>query len=205
MPKPPTDGWVDAANEPAAQSGGVELWESERIVSDAIGRLMVLWGFKRNMGRVWTLLYLSDEPLAAHVLRERLQLSAGAISMTLNELARWGVVRKVFRQGDRHDYYEAESSLWRMISRVLRERELAEVVLAIEAFEDALAALDRREQLKRSAEPDSEGTLSRLRTQRARIEQLLELARLGRSTLDALIDSARLDASWLARFRLGRK
>jgi len=173
-----------------------ELWQSERIVSDAVGRLMVLWGFKRNMGRVWTLLYLSDEPLAAHVLRERLQLSAGAISMTLSELARWGVVRKVFRQGDRHDYYEAESSLWKMISRVLRERERAEVVLAIEAFEDALAALARREEDTRSP---------RTRVQLERIAQLLELAQLGRTMLDAVIDNARLDASWLPRFRLGRK
>jgi DNA-binding transcriptional regulator GbsR (MarR family) len=179
-------------SEPAPDA---DLWESERIVSDAIGRLMVLWGFKRNMGRVWTLLYLSNEPLTAIVLRERLQLSAGAISMTLNELARWGVVHKVFRQGDRHDYYEAESSLWKMISRVLRERELSEVVLAIEAFEDALAALRRRQ---------PRGDASRIETQRERIEQLLELARLGRSMLDALINNARMDASWLPRFRLGR-
>ncbi|HEY2734936.1 MAG TPA: hypothetical protein VGI70_13165 [Polyangiales bacterium] len=185
----------EAWDEDEADSVAGELWESERIVSDAVGRLMALWGFKRNMGRVWTLLYLSDEPLAAHVLRQRLQLSAGAISMTLSELARWGVVRKVWRQGDRHDYFEAESSLWKMISRVLRERELAEVVLAIEAFEDALAALQRRE--------DASG-VARMQTQRARIEQLLELARLGRSTLDALIDSARLDASWLPRFRFGK-
>jgi DNA-binding transcriptional regulator GbsR (MarR family) len=184
------------SEEPAelAAEGG-ELWQSERIASDAIGRLMVLWGFKRNMGRVWTLLYLSDEPLTAHVLRERLQLSAGAISMTLSELARWGVVRKVFRQGDRHDYFEAESSLWKMISRVLREREKAEVVLAIEALEDALAALARREEDADSA---------RVRVQTERIQQLLELARLGRSMLDAVIDSARLDASWLPRFKLGR-
>jgi DNA-binding transcriptional regulator GbsR (MarR family) len=179
-------------SEPAPDA---DLWESERIVSDAIGRLMVVWGFKRNMGRVWTLLYLSNEPLAAIVLRERLQLSAGAISMTLSELARWGVVHKVFRQGDRHDYYEAESSLWKMISRVLRERELSEVVLAIEAFEDALAILRRRQ---------VRGDASRIETQRERIEQLLELARLGRSMLDALINSARMDASWLPRFRLGR-
>jgi DNA-binding transcriptional regulator GbsR (MarR family) len=179
--------------ELAAESG--ELWQSERIVSDAIGRLMVLWGFKRNMGRVWTLLYLSDEPLTAHALRERLQLSAGAISMTLSELARWGVVRKVVRQGDRHDYFEAESSLWKMISRVLRERERAEVVLAIEALEDALAALARREDDAESA---------RVRVQSERIQQLLELARLGRSMLDAVIDNARLDASWLPRFKLGR-
>jgi len=183
----------EAGSEPNAADG--ELWESERIVSDAIGRLMVLWGFKRNMGRVWTLLYLSNEPLTAFVLRERLQLSAGAISMTLNELARWGVVHKVWRQGDRHDYYEAESSLWKMVSRVLRERELAEVVQAIEAFEDGLAALSRR------TDRESE---SRRRTQRERIEQLLELARLGRTMLDALIHNARMDASWLARFRLGR-
>lgn len=184
---------TEESGELAAEGG--ELWQSERIVSDAIGRLMVLWGFKRNMGRVWTLLYLSDEPLPAHVLRERLQLSAGAISMTLSELARWGVVRKVFRQGDRHDYFEAESSLWKMISRVLRERERAEVVLAIEALEDALGALARREEDANSA---------RVQVQRERIQQLLELARLGRSMLDAVIDNARLDASWLPRFKLGR-
>jgi HTH-type transcriptional regulator, glycine betaine synthesis regulator len=184
---------IEEPSELAAEGG--ELWQSERIVSDAIGRLMVLWGFKRNMGRVWTLLYLSDEPLPAHVLRERLQLSAGAISMTLSELARWGVVRKVFRQGDRHDYFEAESSLWKMISRVLRERERAEVVLAIEALEDALAALARREE---------DANTARVQVQSERIQQLLELARLGRSMLDAVIDNARLDASWLPRFKLGR-
>lgn len=179
----------------SAESTSGELWESERIVSDAIGRLMVLWGFKRNMGRVWTLLYLSNEPLTAFVLRERLQLSAGAISMTLNELARWGVVHKVWRQGDRHDYYEAESSLWKMISRVLRERELSEVDHTIEALEDALGSLSRR---------STGGDAPRSQTQRLRIEQLLELARLGRSMLEALINHARMDASWLPRFRFGR-
>jgi HTH-type transcriptional regulator, glycine betaine synthesis regulator len=190
------------ARDDGAEGGGEsstgELWGSERIVSDAVGRLMVVWGFKRNMGRVWTLLYLSDEPLSANALRERLQLSAGAVSMTLSELARWGVVRKVFRQGDRHDYYEAESNLWKMISRVLRERERAEVLLAIEALEDGLAALERFRS-DNTAQPRRESV------QRERIQQLLELARLGRTMLDALIDHARMDVSWLPRFRLGRK
>jgi hypothetical protein len=65
----------------------------------------------------------------------------------------------------------------------------------IEALEDALATLKRRSD--RTSEARSE-------TQRERIEQLLELARLGRSMLDALINHARMDASWLPRFRLGR-
>ena len=176
--------------------GGELMWESERIVSDAVGRLMVLWGFKRNMGRVWTLLYLSDAPLTAVQLRARLSLSSGAVSMTLAELSRWGVVHKTWVEGDRHDFYAAEANVWKMVSRVLRERELSEVVQAIEALEDALTHLDHRQT------PDREQP--RAAAQRERIERLLELARLGRNMLDAVISKAQLDASWLRRFRLGR-
>jgi len=171
------------------------LWESERIVSDAIGRLMEFWGFKRHMGRVWAILYLSDQPLTAADLRDRLALSSGAVSMTVSELSRWGVVRKVFLQGERRDYFEAEANLWKMISRVLRERELGEIGEAIEAFEDALANLKR--------EHDGSEHAPRAAVQRARIEQLLELARLGRSMVNTVINSAMMDASWLPRFKLG--
>lgn len=179
-------------------SSAESLWDSERIVSDTVGHLMELWGFKRNMGRVWTVLYLAGAPLTAGQLRDRLQLSTGAVSMTLNELARWGVVRKSWVQGDRRDFFEAEANVWKMISRVMREREHAEIVRAIEAFEDALVAL------RREAEERGPAVAQRVSIQRERIERLLELAKLGRSMLDALIANARLDASWLPRFRLGR-
>ena len=185
--------------EPEATSDAQDtLWESERIVSDSIGRLMELWGFKRNMGRVWTVLYLAGEPVTAGQLRNRLQLSSGAVSMTLNELSRWGVVRKIWVQGDRRDFYEAEANVWKMISRVMREREQTEITQAIESFEDALLALDHDAE---RAGPQAH----RARVQRERIERLLELAKLGRSMLDALISNARLDVSWLPRFRLGRR
>ena len=162
---------------------------------------MELWGFKRNLGRVWTVLYLAGGPLTAKQLRDRLQLSSGAVSMTLSELGRWGVARKLWVQGDRRDFYEAEANIWKMVSRVIRERELSEIVQAIEAFEDALVALDHR---GGEGAPPEFADAQRAQLQRKRIEQLLELARLGRSMLEALISSARLDASWLPRFRLGR-
>src|ERR1700734_1524444 len=118
------------------------LWPSEAAVSDVVGRLIQFWGFKRNMGRVWTVLYLSPEPLSADDLRATLKLSSGAVSMTLSELARWGVVRKVWIQGERKDFYAAEVQLWRMISRVFSERERSEILSAIDAFEEALVTLD---------------------------------------------------------------
>jgi HTH-type transcriptional regulator, glycine betaine synthesis regulator len=175
------------------------LSRSEAAVSDVIGRLMEFWGFKRNMGRVWAVLYLSPDPLSADDLRMALQLSSGAVSMTLSELARWGVVRRVWIQGQRRDFYAAEIALWRMISRVFSERERAEVAAAIEAFEEALAEL---EHLRRTSADPTQRTRAEL--QRTRVLHLLELARLGQRLIDALLSTAKLDAEPLVRFLLGK-
>jgi DNA-binding transcriptional regulator GbsR (MarR family) len=150
---------------------------------------------------VWTVLYLAEQPLSAGQLRERVQLSTGAVSMTLTELSRWGVVHKVWVQGERREFFAAEANVWKMISRVIRERERAEISHAIESFEDALGALDRHEDEERVGQHRDP---ARGRAQRERIGRLLELAKLGSSMLDALVSNAHLDATWLARFRLGR-
>jgi DNA-binding transcriptional regulator GbsR (MarR family) len=172
------------------------LWPSEALLSDAVGRLMEFWGFKRHMGRIWTLLYLSDEPLSANELRDKLGLSAGSVSMSLNDLLRWGVVKKIWLHGQRRDYFVAEGNLWKMISRVFRERELVEVLEAISAMEKALSSLDER---RASSDPV---VRQRAETQRVRIQRLLDLARLGRMLIEGLLDTARLDAGPLARFLL---
>lgn len=172
------------------------LWPSEAAVSDVVGRLIEFWGFKRNMGRIWSVLYLSPEPLSAEDLRQALSLSSGAVSMTLNELSRWGVVRKVWIQGERKDFYAAEVQLWRMISRVFSEREKTEIVMAIEAFEEVLADLGK---LRSSTDPK---TRARAELQYERVKQLLELAKLGRRLIETLLATAKLDAEPLVRFLL---
>jgi DNA-binding transcriptional regulator GbsR (MarR family) len=174
------------------------LWRSEMLVSDAIGRLMEFWGFKRTMGRIWTVLYLSDEPLTAADLRDRLQISAGAVSMTVNELSRWGVVKRVWVKGDRRDFFTAEGNFWKMISRVLNERERVEILDAIDAMKEAL------EDLERKCKSDDVATRRRARVQKERIEQLLALARLGKQLLERLIRQGRVDATPLLEVLLGR-
>jgi DNA-binding transcriptional regulator GbsR (MarR family) len=177
------------------------LWPSEVIVSDIVGRLIEFWGFKRNLGRIWAVLYLSPDALSAEDLRHLLKLSSGAVSMSLTELLRWGIVRRVWVQGERRDFFVAEVQLWKMISRVFSEREKVEIDAAIEAFEEALAALDRQKQQPGKKDPK---TLERIELQRQRIGQLLDLARLGRKLLDGLLSTAKIDAEPLARFLLGR-
>jgi DNA-binding transcriptional regulator GbsR (MarR family) len=182
-----------------APAGPSDLWPSEQLLSDAVGRLMEFWGFKRHMGRIWALLYLSDEPLGANELRDKLQLSAGSVSMCLNELLRWGVIKKVWIHGQRRDFFVAEGNLWKMISRVFRERELVEVLEAIAAMESALASLDDKLSARDAA------VKARAQTQKARIDKLLDLARIGRMLIQGLLDTARIDALPLAKFLLGAR
>jgi DNA-binding transcriptional regulator GbsR (MarR family) len=185
---------ADPPNAPS--SVATDLWESEQLLSDAVGRLIEFWGFKRHMGRIWTLLYLSDEPLSAQELQDKLQLSAGSVSMATADLLRWGVIKKLWIHGQRRDYFSAESNLWKMISRVFRERELVEILEAISAMERALVSLEDKLS-SRDAKVSA-----RAQTQKARIERLLDLARLGRRLIEGLLQTARLDAAPLTKFFL---
>ncbi len=137
---------------------------------------MQFWGFKRPMGRIWTVLYLSPTPLGAADLGSRLKMSAGSISMNLNELLKWGAIKKTWKPGERRDFYECETSIWKLVSRVLRERELALVREVGTTLEQALERLD--------VEPD-QGEEAR-DFKRTRIETLRRLAKVGETLLASL-------------------
>src|SRR3981189_929657 len=129
MPPPPT-----SSRDPAK---GPREEERELLheAADAVGALMEFWGFKRVMGRIWALLYLRGDELSASELCDQLSISSGAASMALSELEHWAVVRRIRRAGDRREYFEAETDVWKMISRALRERELTQIERALEVFE----------------------------------------------------------------------
>lgn len=160
-------------------------------VADAVGSLMEFWGFKRVMGRIWALLYLRGEPLVAAELCDQLAISTGAASMALAELEHWAVVRRSRKPGDRREFFEAETDIWKMISRVLRERELLQIERALEIFDRA------REQLQRSGAPGEQARLSQVAE---RIGRLADLARLGRSLVAVIVQQGKVDLSPLMRF-----
>jgi DNA-binding transcriptional regulator GbsR (MarR family) len=184
----------------AATLGSMATREEERSlvheVADAVGALMEFWGFKRVMGRLWTVLYLTGEPLAAAELCERLAISTGAVSMTLADLERWGVVRRSRKAGDRREYFEAETDIWKMVSRVLRERELSQIEHALEVFDRA------RERLLRAIPPGEQARISRMAE---RIAHLADLARVGRGLLTAMVQQHKVDLGPLVRFASRRR
>ena len=106
-------------------------------VANTVGALMRFWGFREILGRTWAFLYLSPQPLSAEDLTARLRTSRGNISVALQEMQRWGIVHREPLQG-RTKGYSAETDIWRMISRVYREREKYEVDKATGIFDKAL-------------------------------------------------------------------
>lgn len=162
--------------------------DAELRVADQIGRLMEFWGFKRVHGRVWTILFLAQQPLSAADIRHRLDISVGATSMALAELRRWSAVREV-RSGSRSVHFEPETNIWRLVSRVLQDRERRMLDETLELFEAALAVL-------RSGIDGVPCASAR------RVERLIWLTRLGRGMVDMLSSRGELAAQDTKKMRV---
>ena len=168
--------------------------ESIIEVAAAIGKLIEFWGFKKNMGRIWCILYLAPQGrLSAAELCETLSMSSGAVSMTTKELIDWGVIRKVWIPGERRDYYEPEVDIWNMVSRVFRERELRQIKNALKAF--ATAKKDLEDSDNKASPDNKEFVLKRL-------DSLEQLANVGHHLLEAMLSGESVDSSPLAMFKL---
>jgi HTH-type transcriptional regulator, glycine betaine synthesis regulator len=150
-------------------------------VADAVGALMESWGFRRNMGRMWAVLYLEDHPLTAAELGERLGLSTGSVSALVNELAHWNIIKKTWVVGGRREHFEAETSIWKMVSRVFRERELRWVRTAHEAFASGGLELE--------AGDDERHVLIA-----ERVAGLTQLAEVGAHLLETMLEGEAIDS-----------
>lgn len=183
--------------DPVAAARAID--DSIRIAAETIGELMEFWNFKPSMGKVWTVLYLCQDPMSAEEIVERTGLSAGSVSMTLNDLQLWGVVHRVRQDGERRRLYAAETDIWAMVTRVFKDRELKLVRRSIQSLNDALTVLEH-ETLTSDAT-----VMLRGRFVATRVRQLLDLARTGERLLERLSRSGELDLnplrSWLDSVR----
>ncbi len=155
------------------------LWQS--LITGAVGDVIEFWGFKRNHGRLWALLYLRDEPMTARQLREDLQLSKGAVSMITRDLEEWNVVRRIHPEDQQACQFVAQNAFMAMITRVLQQREGQLISRVQQDLDDAY-------RLARQQDGVDDATLERI----ARMQRLAGL--IGQA-LQIFTRTARLDVS----------
>jgi DNA-binding transcriptional regulator GbsR (MarR family) len=168
--------WQESSTE--ARPGG-KLLEWETVAIDAVGNVIEFWGFKRNQGRVWALLYLRDVALTAAEIEKELELSKGGVSMLIRDLERWGVVLRVRTPGDSSWRYKAETDLLQMARRVIEEREFSFIARIRADLEEA-----------RKLAQANPGTT---KAQIARLTRMESLAEATEKALKLFLKTSRLD------------
>jgi DNA-binding transcriptional regulator GbsR (MarR family) len=114
-----------------------------RLFVEHWGAMARLWGINATMAELFALMFLTGQDWSAEALRQRLRISRGNVSMNLRELLAWGVIRKVHRQGERREFFRAESDIGILLRRIVAERKRRELDPTLRLLEGTAARLDR--------------------------------------------------------------
>lgn len=167
------------------------------IAAEAIGEVMRFWNFKPSMGRIWTALYLSPDPLDAEQIERITGLSSGNVSMSLAELLQWGVVRRAPDSGRRR-LFAAETDVWKLVAHVFENRELRLIDQTIAHLEEALRVVEEQ---GKSSQPTE---MLQGRFLVTRLSGLIGLAKTGRAIVSRLARTGVTDLAPLREVLRGR-
>ena len=108
------------------------------------GEMGSQWGVNRSVAQVHALVYLSNRPLHAEEICEKLGLARSNVSSALKELQSYAIVRRVHVEGDRRDHFTAETDLWDMLMKISAERKRREIDPTIQMLGELAESLDGR-------------------------------------------------------------
>ena len=98
------------------------------------GNLGERWGVNRSVSQIHALLYASRQPLASEGIADALGIARSNVSNSLRELQTWNLIRPVPVLGDRRTFYQAETDLWTLVSRIAAGRKARELDPATDAL-----------------------------------------------------------------------
>ena len=100
------------------------------------------WGVNRSVAQIQALLLLSERPLTAEEIAEKLGLARSNVSNSVKELLNWKLISRVPVLGDRRDFYVAERDMWQMASKVAQGRKEREIDPMLAAIDAAVGQID---------------------------------------------------------------
>lgn len=173
-----------------------EIAEKPEILPTAVRQFVLhwgdmggQWGVNRSVAQIHALLYLSERPLNADEIGEKLGIARSNISNSLKELMGWKLIRRVPVMGDRRDHFEAEVDLWQMLTRIAEGRKQREV-------DPAVAALTQ-------CKADAAGDPRISRVARARIDAMYDFVKTMEAWHDEMIKVS--PSRLMLLIKMGRK
>lgn len=105
---------------------------------ESAGSLGASLGISKVVAQIYSLLYLSQEPLTLDDISEKLKMSKGNVCMNIKYLEQWNAVKKTWKKGSRKDYYTANLDVEKIILQRIKEgidRRLEDFIRSIEHIE----------------------------------------------------------------------
>ena len=100
-----------------------ELLRLQKL-SDGVGQFIRYWGFRKIHGEIWTVIYLSTEPLSGIEIGKMLEVSKALISPALKELEAEGLILQTKSENSKTKRYIAQEDVIKIIQGVLKRREI---------------------------------------------------------------------------------
>lgn len=92
-------------------------------LADLVGDFIRYWGFRKIHGEIWTVVYLSNEPLSGADVVKLLKVSKALVSPALKELEHEGLILPAESENSKTKRYKAEENISKIIRGVLCRRE----------------------------------------------------------------------------------
>lgn len=105
----------------------MKLDEAKKQFIEAWGTLGSNWGINRTMAQIHALLMVSPDSMNTDQVMEALEISRGNANMNLRALIDWGLVERKIKLGERIEYFAAEKDIWKVATRIIRERRRREI------------------------------------------------------------------------------
>ncbi|GAA1761179.1 GbsR/MarR family transcriptional regulator [Nonomuraea sp. AD125B] len=119
--------------------------DERRAFCTSVGDLLASWNLPHATGRVYGLLLLGEEPISHDTIAAELELSKGAVSTAVRQLASWGLARVIPQPGSRRLLVEATAGIESLLeASQARARTL---IAALREGQDLVAPGPARERL----------------------------------------------------------
>lgn len=119
-----------------------KLNEARDVLTSAIAQSMVIYGVTPSVGRIYGVLYFSNEPMSLDDIKEQVAMSKASVSNGMRELLETEMVTKVWKKGERKDHYLAEKDFLRNFNNYLTKKIRQERNLIMKAAEQTEPILE---------------------------------------------------------------
>lgn len=87
-----------------------------------VGNFIQYWGFKKIHGQIWTLVFLSKQPLNSTIITKKLNVSKALVSLAIKDLLHYKVI-EIVEKKNKEIYFRSNPDIFGVIKFVLETRE----------------------------------------------------------------------------------